>query len=929
MTRKRSGKNYTWQIADTPIGSGDAGEVYEVSCQENPDLTGVMKTPARVATSGTIQRQSEQIAREGLALAQLDGIPRGKAHTPRLLDEALDFTQGTANYFIVSETAPGVDLATLLAQTRQSGKPFPRRVLITVLDALFDLFARAHRLGILWNDVKLDHIYWHNTTGKIGVIDWGNAIFLNNQVDQGRPILPRWQDYQQMVETLGGFLQQNAPELFTDLGWEEFQGIELDSPQVSVLARRIAYQQQVVSLDEMEYQSLLRVILSQEPSLEGLQKVLTYQKKLEQIGAPWPQEDVLQYGKALVETSVAAGDFQTGIQCTRLIWDLFDEDLTLSWHLLREYFRQLDLLTHPNLAVLIKDTLAENWLSALWALVTIAQDLSNPSWYRQLVPVLRQKALGMVSPPPYQLCQSLKIWYAQQNQSQYQQQSETLASIIKNWHRKGWDLTASPFDYDFVNLFNENQETPDSILSELKQSYAIGKQAIRDLLQKWVDMNWEGLEGAFQRFLAWDPDRWGILNLEKQVQNFRHWLIELHKGPTSPTTKGEFFENALDKRPHVEKVLGKPIWMKELLQTLRRITQNEPIQGYQREVNQWCPWLFDVETPPTFEHHKDVTIEHQTDQVLSHFRQHLKSWTDIEAGLQLVNEKAPQYYPVCQQIVDQFNTVLSLNFANEDEVSICEPLPHPGLGEACQVLQTLLNWRLLLQKEDLEAAESVLLTALTGHWKIIDHCKEKTQHWHENIQPYLQAVQNFTGLHESLENVKMPEALVTFDTQLQAGKNSWENLIQSGVYGGIIENLVQSIDAMYKAFFTWRQSQEHSEDRVARLLYHAHSGLIQRVSADLVLLSQHSHQTAQRFKLFQEIEDRTSQLLAMENIMDHLGAMEAILINDKSERRFPAWQRSLISIQGAESLDQKQQMVLALPEDFPLYAILVQSIFDK
>ena len=115
---------YKWQLSDTPIGSGDAGEVYAATCIEQPNLHGVMKTPGRIATTGTIQRQAGQIAQERRALARLNGLPRGKVHPPRLLDEAQAYTQGTANYFIISETAPGENFASMLARSRQMGKSF-------------------------------------------------------------------------------------------------------------------------------------------------------------------------------------------------------------------------------------------------------------------------------------------------------------------------------------------------------------------------------------------------------------------------------------------------------------------------------------------------------------------------------------------------------------------------------------------------------------------------------------------------------------------------------------------------------------------------------------------------------------------------------------------------------------------------------------
>jgi hypothetical protein len=68
LAKSVQGEKYTWQMGDDPIGSGDAGEVYTVSCVQEPELTGVLKKPARIATGGTIQRQAQQIAQESMAL---------------------------------------------------------------------------------------------------------------------------------------------------------------------------------------------------------------------------------------------------------------------------------------------------------------------------------------------------------------------------------------------------------------------------------------------------------------------------------------------------------------------------------------------------------------------------------------------------------------------------------------------------------------------------------------------------------------------------------------------------------------------------------------------------------------------------------------------------------------------------------------------
>jgi serine/threonine protein kinase len=594
LARTVQGKATTWQMSDTPIGSGDAGEVYAVTCVEQPELTGVMKTPARIATGGTIQRQAGQIAQEARALSRLDGLPRCKANPPRLLDTAPEWTQGTANYFIISETAPGKTLESMLAEKRQTGKPFPRRVIINVLDALFDLFARAHKAGILWNDVKLDHIYWHNPTGGVAVIDWGNAVFLDGDNSRQKRSLPRWEDYQQLVDTLGSFLQQNAPELFEDLGWEEFQDRELDSAQVSVLARRIAYQQEVIALKVMEYQSLIRVVIKSEPTLEGLENIQSYQHILEKIGAPWESEAILTYSRSLVLKTLKRGDTPSSVKAVTILWEIFGQSLDVQWYLVREYFRSTDLLSQPLLHELVKNTLYDYWSNALWTLVFIAQNSPSSDWWNKLIPLLRQKALSLRTPPPYQTCQTLLTWAEEQGGEQ-QKLAEELRKILGHWREKGNNLEESPFDYALMDVLETTTGLPRRMHTAVRQNLSQGQEAIRELLQAWVNMNWDELTKAFRRVTAWDPDRWGIFHLVNAVEDFQSWINNLHKGPTSNSDSKEFIEKMLLERPPVDRLLGTPPWLDKLLQTLQDIKERNSFLRHKAEMQAWCPWILQAE----------------------------------------------------------------------------------------------------------------------------------------------------------------------------------------------------------------------------------------------------------------------------------------------------------------------------------------------
>lgn len=377
---------HIWQVGDAPIGSGDAGEVYSAARLDKPEFVGVLKKPNKVATGGTIQRQARQIAQEAQALSLLNGLPDGKAHPPRLLDQAPEFTKGTANYFIISEIATGEALSTMLAEALKTGEPFPQRVIITVLDALFDLFSRAHKSGVLWNDVKLEHIYWDNEASSVGVIDWGNAIFIDHQEQSTHP---RWQDYQQIVETLGIFLQTAAPFLFEELSWDEFTDKSLNASLVSSLARRISYQHEVITMRVMENQSLMRVVLNNPPSVSGLKEIKGYQQNLKEIGAPWSNNEVLQYGQKMVEKALRDGDIQSAIVATAQIFEIFGEDISFSWHLLREYFRDASIITLPSFSELALHTLNKRWN----AVKSIASQINNQEYRSTILNAIEKASL--------------------------------------------------------------------------------------------------------------------------------------------------------------------------------------------------------------------------------------------------------------------------------------------------------------------------------------------------------------------------------------------------------------------------------------------------------------------------------------------------------------------------------------------------------
>jgi hypothetical protein len=930
LARTLQGQKYTWQLSDRPIGSGDAGEVYTVTCLDQPELQAVMKKPAHIATGGTIQRQAGEIAQEYLALARLDGLPRGKAHPPRLLDQAHQFTHGTANYFFVSEFAPGENIAALLQNTRQKGKPFPRRVIITVLDALFDLFARAHKAGVLWNDVKLDHIYWHNPTGQITVIDWGNALFLEGGRTNGQLSLPRWEDYRQMVEILGSFLKQTAPELFSDLGWDEFQDRELEATQVSVLARRIAYQQQVVALNVMEYQSLLRVLLNAEPTLDGLERMQELQQQLERIGAPWEQEGVLNYAQELIVQSFREKNHQTGVRATMIIWALFDTSLDLPWHLVREYLRDPNLINHPLLESLVRHTFNSNWQEALWTLMRIAQDHQGPPWWEHLMPVIRQQASGSVTPPPYQICRSLLAWQKAQG-IENKDVVQNLSRIVDDWRTVGENSQKSPFEYAILDMLDDKISLSDQIRSDLKKSFAAGEAAIREISRVWQQPDWDGLHAALRQSAAWDPDRWGILQLADKVNVFQGWLKDLHSGPAPSVSIKAFLQNHLENRPPLERALGSPPWLLTLLQTLNLILRGAPIVFLRAQVERWCPWLLNYADINHGSGHAAPLDQHTVNALLPHFVSHLKNWSDVEAALDAIRSDAYEHYSVCRQIFEGFTRFSSLSANLNEYQSMQCAENHPALLEACRVLQALLTWREHITDERLATAYEDIMGQPFEGWRVLDHVRQQTQRWFKHIMPLLESMLTYASQTERVPADYGENMLVEVLNHFSDLHLAWNRVYQEGLPSINLTLLEESIEQARNGFFAWRRAYKETGDQVSLLLYHSHRDTIRQISQLFYKLSEHIRLAKHGFSSLQDANEVSPrmQLQTGENILEHLGAIEEMLVTTPEDRYYPEWQVAFREIFAGPFPLTSQERILSLPENHPLYAWLVQSTFGQ
>ena len=104
---------------------------------------------------------------------------------------------------MVLTRAAGTPLPVLIQRYHTQGQPFPPPLALTILRQLLHVLAVAHRSGIVYNDVKAEHLFWTEDIGQLHLIDWGNAQFVGES-SQAAPTADVYQCGELLYELIAG-----------------------------------------------------------------------------------------------------------------------------------------------------------------------------------------------------------------------------------------------------------------------------------------------------------------------------------------------------------------------------------------------------------------------------------------------------------------------------------------------------------------------------------------------------------------------------------------------------------------------------------------------------------------------------------------------------------------------------------------------------
>ncbi len=910
MPRTINGRQFQWQLLEQ-VGKGDAGEVLRVQAQPG-SLTALMKRPVQNASGGTILRQAVQIENEGQILASLNGLDASRngllVHTPLLLDQSIPGTTQTASLFIVSEEVPGVAISSLLKQRLQEDVSLSHVLVLRVLSGLFLLLERVHEHGIAWNDVKMEHIFWDETSGRLSFIDWGNGLFLSAQSPTNGQD-PAWLDYQQFISEGNLLLNQIAPELVAELDWPA-SAIDLTKEDLTQLQLRTEYLFSSLSMRVIDYQVLFRKQVQSIHNLDELSALLELKNSLEALGVLIDKQTALEAIQSLAVDYAKKTSFTSLEQLLALVKQYLPADFGDVWKITDYLLRLTDAHQSPFYTELLTRVLSADWAGALWLLEGIREVTNNSARLNALQNQMRKAANipSAYASPIYDLLIPLRdeahLQLIHRHTSQDANDSLTkelerfstqLDALLTNWH----ELGSGEILGDKLLTLRERLHSPAvgllSIPRELPKALNLLLSKLREFFTAWSEGELEPCRQALRELFLLEPSLTYLHSIDVEISALEVWMDKLFAGPESGETLTHFAEELQANKPRVAALLSQPGWLGSLyacVEVLQNATDIDTVRAQAQRENWPITWIdysyITIEVPQ--ELGSKVRLNAAQAAALQGFHEALRLNQDLSSALQSVHTTLPQFYVLYQALAQAFESIYSTLPLQPKAIELSKfpQQDRTNVEEALAVLTALQSWKAA------DHSEVLILPEGLSHWQVIQEAQIAQQLWQKQLLPALQAIRHREW--ESLElssTTQLPEAFVQTCAYLSKFAAQWQRISESGIYPELTRELIFLGDQAQELFFTLWQQLEQTSNAALRWLVLTHQSLFSSVNQALLQISRHLRELARALDVINQADLAASRLARTSagDIMFSLAQLAALIEpRDEPSARLQLWQ---------------------------------------
>ena len=856
MAKKVTGREKTWHLLET-IGRGDAGEVLRVRAELSAE-EGVMKRPVQNVSGGTIVRQATQIETEGKVLALLNGlnlVRHGrKIRTPLLIDRSPEGTSSSANMFIISEEVTGTSISELLRRKLQEEAPLSQALVLKVLAAAFQLLQKVHEKGVIWNDVKMDHIFWDAQTNTLSFIDWGNSLYLdpNKPDDKTNPML----DYQQLIEEGRALMEQTAPELLADINWPSGAG-DLDELDMRHLQMRMEYMETHFSMRIFEYNLLLRRFIQSLNSLDGLEQTLALMRTLQKLGVEFNPADVLSACQRYLLDLLEKGESKTALEVYHLLEMELSQDLTPNWEI-AGYLLGQHHKTKPNtLADLLRAVFESDWTKAAWIYREhFLGEQDAPDSDRTINSLrtmkLDLKPYALISTDLAALEQQSGHWLEAAIQKNLDPDSINTLRLLSNrveQVRSSWE-TLQPGE-KLGDQFLSLRQVMDHLsalrlhpASDLQTSLLAAMSIIRGIYRAWADCDLNSARKQIRELFLLEPSLSYLPDLEAKMSKMTDWLNALDEGPADNQAVNRFSEELLRSLPPIHERLGEPAWLSSMLQALRGMQTARSLETLREEarVNRWAlPWLnlqsLRLEIPES--HRQSLELDAAQKACLEEFHHALRASSQPADALKKIRQRLPAFHQVYADLATAFAMLFS-QLRNEAPLPELNHFPRedqPQVAEVNEVLRIVLEW-----KEHTRSVSPVAFAfpaELLRQWDILAETERQDAIWRKQILPRLTEIKQKRWAEFPAETSagSSNELLAVSQAALAKLQLIWKRIPEQGLYRELIEEMIYQIDSAQSSFFKFWRSLQQSGSVVTRWLSGNYQAIFSEINQQLLQIA--------------------------------------------------------------------------------------------
>lgn len=841
------------------IGSGDAGEVWRVEAESSKE-TAVLKRPVQNVSGGTSMRQAMQIEAEGQILADLNGIDSTrnniKIHTPLLIDQSITGTSGTSGLFMISEEVSGTSITTLLDKLRLGDSAFSQVLTLKVLAASFHLLRQVHAKGILWNDVKMDHIFWDANANKMSFIDWGNGLRFDPEAPDGQ-INPSL-DFQQLIDEGRQLLTQISPDLLVDVGWP-LSARGLSDLDIFHLQMRVEYLENHLAMRVLEYQLLFSKYLQSADDLDSLSNVFDLKKALEHLGVEVQTEPILESASQLWFQFLDKNESESG---TKLI-QLLESDLALPphWHMAVYFFKTLQKTSHHQLNSLLKPTLEKQWPEAMWAFQKDFSQHFSPEnaaislmSMRKLTDIANDKSV--ILPEVLPGIQTVLRENIKRFKTQKTLNNEQLAQL------EGLDLQLSTIQSTWKNLadketLGEKLLVTREVLAKLAAMglaipphYQLSLTAllskIREVYRAWANADLEQTHKLLRDTFLLDPNLTYLQDIDDAVEATSAWIETLKEGPQNEQSLNAFGIQMLEKLPQAHLKLGVPDWLSAMVsmaQTFQSCQDLDLMREQLRQVGMPFSWAdysglsLDFLAPAS----PIKTFSPEQNEVISRFHKALALKNDATQELEQIKAVLPNYFFLYAKLHQRFQDAWAMHSSKSTDIQADDfpPADLARVKEALSVLTFIESWQQTTQSQTPVAPLKAPQTKLD--WVQIEETQKCQKQWQEIILPALGKIKQ-----KDWESQTSPGNKPTLYPELQVCQRNlgklylaWRKVENQGLFPESLAEMISFISQAQTSFYAFWQSLDHSNIQANVWLAIVYQPIFSEINQNMLLTMRH------------------------------------------------------------------------------------------